>query len=148
MGGRVGRPGLPRLEGIAIGLTPTLVGSLDREQVVERVLAWLAAARSAWNAGVRGEAEQLLAAAGIVTDPAVRIELAEDLTARTLSRCVPLLDRDVEGGRGRRRGGRRRRRVGGPAGPGVTTARGPACPRATPTRSPAAPMPDPFRGRG
>src|SRR4051794_4238731 len=80
---------------IPTGLTPTPVGGLDREQVVERLLARLAAARSAWNAAdVRGEVEQLLAAAGIVTDPAVHIELAEDLTARTLSRCVPLLDRD------------------------------------------------------
>jgi exodeoxyribonuclease V alpha subunit len=80
---------------VAIGLTPTPVGGLDRERVVERVLARLGTARSAWNAAdVRGEVEQLLAAAGIVTDPAVRIELAEDLTARTLSRCVPLLDRD------------------------------------------------------
>ncbi|TFV81117.1 TrwC relaxase, partial [Blastococcus sp. CT_GayMR20] len=79
---------------VSTGLTPTPVGSLDREQVVGRVLARLVAARSAWNAAdVRGEVEQLLAAAGIVTDPAVRIELAEDLTARTLSSCVPLLDR-------------------------------------------------------
>src|SRR4051794_2560621 len=76
-------------------LIPTPVGDLDRAQAVERVLARLAAARSAWNAAdVRGQVEQLLAAAGIITDPAVRIELAEDLTARTLSRCVPLLDRD------------------------------------------------------
>jgi exodeoxyribonuclease V alpha subunit len=78
-----------------VGLTVTPVGSVDREEVVGRVLARLAAARSAWNpADVRGEVEQLLAAAGVVTDPAVRIELAEDLTARTLSSCVPLLDRD------------------------------------------------------
>ncbi|MGY2074846.1 MobF family relaxase [Blastococcus sp. SYSU DS0828] len=80
---------------VPTGLTPTPVGILDREQAVGRVLARLAAARSAWNAAdVRGEVEVLLAAAGIVTDPAVRIELAEDLTARTLSQCVPLLDRD------------------------------------------------------
>ncbi|WP_092195107.1 MobF family relaxase [Blastococcus tunisiensis] len=79
---------------VAVGLTPTPVGGLDREQAVERVLARLGAARSAWNAAdVRGEVEQLLAAAGIVTDPAVRTELAEDLTARTMDRCVPLLDR-------------------------------------------------------
>src|SRR4051794_6095152 len=79
---------------VPFGLTPTPVGGLDREQVVERVLARLGAARSAWNAAdVRGEVEQLLAAAGIVTEPAVRIELAEDLTARAVSRCVPLLDR-------------------------------------------------------
>ncbi|WP_336029194.1 MobF family relaxase [Geodermatophilus sp. FMUSA9-8] len=79
---------------VPTGLTPAPVGGLDREQVVGRVLARLAAARSAWNAAdVRGEVEQLLAAAGIVTDPAVRIELAEDLTARAMDRSVPLLDR-------------------------------------------------------
>jgi hypothetical protein len=79
---------------VPTGLTPAPVGSLDREQVVQRVLARLGAARSAWNAAdVRGEVEQLLAAAGIVTDPAVRSELAEDLTARALSRCLSLLDR-------------------------------------------------------
>jgi exodeoxyribonuclease V alpha subunit len=79
---------------VPIGLTPTPVGGLDREQVADRVLARLGAARSAWNpTDVRGEVEQVIAAAGIVTDPAVRIELAEDLTARTLSRCVPLLHR-------------------------------------------------------
>ncbi|WP_336031980.1 MobF family relaxase [Geodermatophilus sp. FMUSA9-8] len=78
-----------------VELAPTPVGALDRDGAVERVLARLGAARSAWNAAdVRGEVEQLLAAAGIVTDPAVRSELAEDLTARTLSRCRPLLDRD------------------------------------------------------
>jgi exodeoxyribonuclease V alpha subunit len=75
-------------------LAPAPVGGLDREQTVGRVLARLGAARSAWNAAdVRGEVEQLLASAGIVTDPAVRIELAEDLTARAMDRCVPLLDR-------------------------------------------------------
>ncbi len=59
------------------------------------MLTRLAAGRSAWNAAdIRGEAERLIAAAGIVADAAVRIELAEDLTARALARCVPLLDRD------------------------------------------------------
>src|SRR3954447_10966180 len=77
-----------------VDLTPTPIGALDRETVGERVLTRLAAGRSAWNpADVRGEAEQLLAADGIVTEPAVRIELAEDLTARALARCVPLLKR-------------------------------------------------------
>src|SRR3954451_1460006 len=76
-------------------LIPPRVGGLDREQVVERVLARLGAARSAWNAAdVRGEVEQLLAGAGIITEPAVRVELVEDLTARTVGRCVPLLGRD------------------------------------------------------
>jgi exodeoxyribonuclease V alpha subunit len=72
--------------------TPTPVGMLNRNDAVERVLARLAASRSAWNAAdIRGEAEQLIAAAGIVADAAVRTELAEDLTARTLERCLPLL---------------------------------------------------------
>jgi exodeoxyribonuclease V alpha subunit len=59
------------------------------------VLTRLAAGRSAWNpADIRGEVEQLIAAAGIVADPAVRIELAEDLTARALACCVLLLSRN------------------------------------------------------
>ena len=67
---------------------------LDRDHAVQIVLARLGAARSAWNAAdLRGEVEQLLARAGVVADPAARLELAEDLTARALARCVPLLDR-------------------------------------------------------
>ncbi|MDK3255268.1 MobF family relaxase [Blastococcus capsensis] len=78
-----------------VDLAPSLIGALDREQAVDRVLARLAAGRSAWNAAdIRGEAERLIAAEGVVADAAVRIELAEDLTARALQRCVPLLDRD------------------------------------------------------
>ncbi|WP_442901998.1 MobF family relaxase [Geodermatophilus sp. FMUSA9-8] len=78
-----------------VDLAPTPVGALDRDGAVGRVLARLAAGRSAWNAAdVRGEVEQLIAAAGVVAESAVRIELAEDLTARALVRCVPLLDRD------------------------------------------------------
>ncbi|GAB3312784.1 hypothetical protein GCM10027451_25960 [Geodermatophilus aquaeductus] len=84
---------------VPVSLTPTPVGGLDRDQAADRVLARLGAARSAWNAAdVRGEVEQLLAAAGVVTDPAVRLEVAEDLTARTLSRCRPLLDRHSPAG--------------------------------------------------
>ena len=78
-----------------VALAPTPVGALDRTVAVQRVLTRLAAARSAWNAAdIRGEVEQLLAADGIVAEAPVRIELAEDLTARALSRCVPLLERD------------------------------------------------------
>src|SRR3712207_7478034 len=40
---------------------------------------------------------QLIAAADVVADAGVRIELAEDLTARATARCVPLLDRDGAG---------------------------------------------------
>ena len=78
-----------------VDLAPTPVGALDRDELVQRALARLAAGRSAWNAAdVRGEAERLIAAAGVVADAGVRIELAEDLTARSLQRCLPLLDRD------------------------------------------------------
>lgn len=53
------------------------------------------ASRSAWNAAdIRGEVEHHLARTGIATDAAVRRELAEDLTARSIDRCVALLDRD------------------------------------------------------
>ncbi|WP_041241377.1 MobF family relaxase [Geodermatophilus obscurus] len=78
-----------------VALTPTPIGGVDRDGAVERVLSRLAAGRSAWNAAdVRGEIEQLLAASGVVVDAGVRIELAEDLTARAMARCVLLLDRD------------------------------------------------------
>ena len=70
------------------------VGGIDRAQVVEVVLSRLAARRSAWNdADIRGEVEQWIAGTGLVADAAVRIDLAEDLTARVLSACEPLLPR-------------------------------------------------------
>ncbi len=70
------------------------VGRLDREQAVGEVLSRLAARRSGWNAAdVRGEVEQLIARRNVVTGAAVRGELAEDVTARTLAECVPLIDR-------------------------------------------------------
>ncbi len=80
-----------------IGPVPLIaspVGQLDRNQVVGEVLARLASRRSGWNAAdVRGEVEQLIARANVIVDPAVRLELAEDLTARTVDACVPLVDR-------------------------------------------------------
>ncbi|SDD43624.1 MobF family relaxase [Nocardioides lianchengensis] len=77
----------------------TRVGFLDRDDVVDMALIRLGARRSAWNAAdIRGQVEQAIAAAGIVTDPAVRRELAEDLTARAIEACIPLLSRsDVPG---------------------------------------------------
>ena len=74
-----------------VQLTLPLTGQLNRDVAAAEVLTRLGAVRSAWNAAdVRGEVEQLLARAGIVTDPAVRGELAEDLTARAVGLCVPL----------------------------------------------------------
>ncbi len=69
-------------------------GELDREAAVTTVLTRLGARRSAWNAAdVRGEVEQWVAATGLVADAHLRTELAEDLTARAVEACVPLLDR-------------------------------------------------------
>ena len=77
-----------------IALAASLVGRVDRDQAVAEALNRLGAARSAWNAAdIRGEVEQLIARAGIIADAVVRGELAEDLTARTLTRCIPLLAR-------------------------------------------------------
>ncbi|WP_336032482.1 MobF family relaxase [Geodermatophilus sp. FMUSA9-8] len=78
-----------------VDLAHTPIGALDRDELVQRALTRLAAGRSAWNAAdIRGEAERLIAAEGVVADAPVRVELAEDLTARALQRCLPLLDRD------------------------------------------------------
>lgn len=69
------------------------LGAFDRDGAVETILVRLGARRSAWNAAdLRGAAEKAIAAAGLVLDPAVRRELAEDLTARAISACVPLLN--------------------------------------------------------
>jgi len=70
-------------------------GALDRDAAVNTVLSRLGAKRSAWNAAdIRGQVELLIASEGMVADPAVRIEMAEDLTARAIEACVPLLAED------------------------------------------------------
>ncbi|NEM05178.1 MobF family relaxase [Geodermatophilus normandii] len=75
-----------------VQLVPLPVGALDRECAVDRLLTRLASGRSAWNAAdLRGDAERLIAEAGIVAEAAVCTELAEDLTARAMACCVPLL---------------------------------------------------------
>ena len=82
------RPGLPLV------VDAPRPGSLSREAAVETVLTRLGARRSAWNhADVRGEAEKWIAATGLVAPAAVRIELAEDIVARAIEACVPLLGR-------------------------------------------------------
>jgi len=79
---------------VSVRVDALAVGQLDRDQAVAEVLSRLAGRRSGWNAAdVRGEVEQLIARRNVVTDAAVRGELAEDLTARTLSECLPLTDR-------------------------------------------------------
>ncbi len=75
-------------------LTGVPVAGVDRERFVEAVLAQLGAVRSGWNAAdVRGAVEQHLGALHVLAEAAARSELAEDLTARAVARCVPLLDR-------------------------------------------------------
>src|SRR6478735_3809461 len=75
-------------------LGPVQVGSIDRDAVADLVVSQLGAHRSAWNtADIRGKVEFRLAQLGVVTDAAVRIELAEDLTARATERCTGLLAR-------------------------------------------------------
>lgn len=77
---------------VPIAVVP--VGQLDRDQTAARVVARLTAARSAWNAAdLRGAAELLIVEAGIVASTPVRSELAEDITARAVDRCVPILER-------------------------------------------------------
>ncbi|RHW24095.1 TrwC relaxase [Nocardioides immobilis] len=78
--------------GLPIIVGAPQVGEFDRDAAAETILVRLGARRSAWNAAdIRGQAEKAIAAAGLVLDPGVRIELAEDLTARALGASVPLL---------------------------------------------------------
>jgi exodeoxyribonuclease V alpha subunit len=78
----------------AVPVSSPTVGSLDRDQAVELVVSRLGAKRSAWNAAdIRGQVEHWIAATGLVADAAVRTELAEDITARAVAACTPLLER-------------------------------------------------------
>ncbi|MDQ3095012.1 MAG: AAA family ATPase [Actinomycetota bacterium] len=78
-----------------VELRPTAIGRINRDAVVDVALTRIGARRSSWNAAdIRGHLERIVASVDVVTDPAVRRELAEDLTARAVERCVPLLDRD------------------------------------------------------
>ncbi len=70
----------------------TQVGWINRDGTAEWALSQLSVKRSAWNvADIRGRVEVLLAEANVVAEPAVRIELAEDITARAVARCTQLL---------------------------------------------------------
>jgi hypothetical protein len=67
-------------------------GALDRDAAVNTGLSRLGAKRSAWNAAdIRGQVELLISSEGMIADPPVRTELAEDLTARAVAASVPLL---------------------------------------------------------
>ena len=75
-------------------LEPTTIGAIRRDVAVELIVTRLGSKRSAWNAAdIRGEAEKLVASLRVVTERGIRVELVEDLTARTIDVCRPLLDR-------------------------------------------------------
>ncbi|MDF1602202.1 MobF family relaxase [Nocardioides sp. YIM 152315] len=75
-------------------LKGTRPGWIDRDAAADLVVSILGSKRSAWNtADIRGRTEVLLAQTGLVADRAARVELAEDVTARTTSRCTRLLER-------------------------------------------------------
>ena len=77
-----------------VPLEGTRPGWIDRDAAADLVVSILGAKRSAWNtADIRGKVEVLLAQTCLVAEPAARIELAEDITARAADRCVRLLDR-------------------------------------------------------
>ncbi|GAB3988975.1 hypothetical protein GCM10028771_02870 [Nocardioides marmoraquaticus] len=68
--------------------------AIDRDAVADMAVQRLGAKRSAWNgADLRGEVERVLAAVDVVAGPAVRRELAEDVTARAVAASVALLHR-------------------------------------------------------
>ncbi|WP_318152165.1 MobF family relaxase [Nocardioides hwasunensis] len=76
----------------ALPLRSASISELDRDRAAELVLSRLGAKRSAWNtADIRGQVENLIAQSGVVAAAGVRIELAEDITARAAARCRPLL---------------------------------------------------------
>ncbi|MFT4008826.1 MAG: MobF family relaxase [Nocardioidaceae bacterium] len=83
----------PAQPGLPIPPMGPAVGSLDRDGAADLVVSRLGAARSAWNAAdLRGGVEEWIAATGLVAEVSVRIELAEDITARAVALSVPLLD--------------------------------------------------------
>ena len=78
--------------GDALPLRGTQPGWIDRDAAAELVVSVLGSKASAWNeADIRGKTEVLLAQTYLIADSAVRIELAEDITARAVQRCTRLL---------------------------------------------------------
>jgi conjugative relaxase-like TrwC/TraI family protein len=78
--------------GEAVALSGTQPAWIDRDAATDLIVSMLGAKASAWNeADIRGKAEVLLAQTCLIADSAVRIELAEDITARVVARCTRLL---------------------------------------------------------
>ena len=78
--------------GEAVALSGSQSGWIDRDAAADLIVSMLGAKASAWNqADIRGKTEVLLAQTCLVADSAVRMELAEDITARAAERCTRLL---------------------------------------------------------
>jgi conjugative relaxase-like TrwC/TraI family protein len=76
----------------AVQLRGTQPGRIDRDAAAALIVSLLGSNRSAWNeADIRGKTEVLLAQTCLLADSAVRVELAEDITARAVDRCHRLL---------------------------------------------------------
>jgi len=79
----------------AVQVKGTRPGWINRDAAADLIVSMLGAKASAWSeADIRGKAEFLLAQTCVVADSAVRIELAEDIVGRTLTRCSRLLSGD------------------------------------------------------
>ncbi len=79
---------------LGAGLAGTAIGRVNRDAVADLVLTRLGGRRSAWNgADIHGEVEKIIAGVGVIAAAGVRGELVEDLVARTIDRCLPLLQR-------------------------------------------------------
>jgi exodeoxyribonuclease V alpha subunit len=83
--------------GQAVALTGTQPGWIDRDAAADLIVSLLGAKASAWNeADLRGKTEVLLTQTCLIAGSAVRIELAEDITARAVERSTRLLTgRDI-----------------------------------------------------
>ncbi|GAB6984393.1 MobF family relaxase [Nocardioides pyridinolyticus] len=81
--------------GEAVALRGTQPAWIDRDAAADLLVSVLGTKASAWNeADIRGKTEILLAQTCLIADTAVRIELAEDITARVAERCTRLLTGD------------------------------------------------------
>ncbi|RNM15326.1 AAA family ATPase [Nocardioides pocheonensis] len=78
--------------GDAVAVRGTQPAWIDRDAAADLIVFLLGAKASAWNeADIRGRTEVLLAQTCLIAGSAVRIELAEDITARAVQRCTRLL---------------------------------------------------------
>ena len=77
----------------SVEVTAPFAGPIDVEAAAELILSRLAITRSGWNqADIRGQAETVIAASGVVAEPRVRMAMAAALTAQIVRACRTLID--------------------------------------------------------